>query len=195
MSVSLHLDLSIISPHNKNGYRLRQSCNTGSIHACKCTVAVCGRHLSKQPVRWDDGGRAGERFLMRQKNSDGAEVVWNDPEEGHIQRPPSGVHCSVCSCSPGKPYLVVEIYGRSCGGLHLHALTLHLILRSTNPVICFGSYSTVLQAISTTRTTRSCFLHWELRKTFWLLTQSLKTWLGLSATSVPLCFGLWETCT
>lgn len=51
---------------------------------------------------------------MRQKNCDGAEVVWNDPEKGHIQRPPSGVHCSVCSCSPGKLHLVVEIYGQSC---------------------------------------------------------------------------------
>lgn len=47
---------------------------------------------------------------MRQKNSDGAEVVWNDPEEGHQQRPPSGVHRSVCSCSPGKLSLAVEIH-------------------------------------------------------------------------------------
>lgn len=39
-------------------------------------------------------GRAAERFLMRQKSSDGAEVRRNDPDEGHIQPPPSGVHHS-----------------------------------------------------------------------------------------------------
>lgn len=41
---------------------------------------------------------------MRQKNSDGAEVVWNDPEEGHIPRPPSA--------AAGKLHLLVEIYGK-----------------------------------------------------------------------------------
>lgn len=40
--------------------------------------------------------------------------MWNDPEERHIQRPPSGVHRSVCGCSPGKLRLLVLIRGQSC---------------------------------------------------------------------------------
>lgn len=92
---------------------------------------------------------------MRQKNSDGAEVVWTDPEEGHT--PPSGVHCSVCSCSPGKLHLLVEIYGQAVAGLHLHAPTLHSYLHNANQVICFGSCSTVPRVISTARTGGNCF--------------------------------------
>ena len=37
--------------------------------------------------------------FVRQKNGDGGQVVWNDPEEGHVHRPPSGVQLSACSCS------------------------------------------------------------------------------------------------
>lgn len=72
---------------------------------------------------------------MRQKNSDGAEVVWNDPEEGHIQRPPSGRHRSGCSRSPGKLHLVVE---RAVAGLHLCAVTLRTGTWSTSVRERFG---------------------------------------------------------
>lgn len=40
----------------------------------------------KQPASGGDGGGAPPRILMRQKTSDGAEVAWTDPEEGHMQR-------------------------------------------------------------------------------------------------------------
>lgn len=121
---------------------------------------------------------------MRQKNSDGAEVVWTDPEEGHT--PPSGVHCSVCSCSPGKLHLLVEIYGQAVAGLHLHALTLHSHLHNANHVICFGSYSKVPRVISTARTGGSCFFILRIfgqkkKQTFGVGSRLKETWPSMTS--------------
>lgn len=45
---------------------------------------------------------------------------------------------------------------RAVAGVHLCALTLHLILNNTNPVICFSSYRIVPRVI-TTGIWKSCF--------------------------------------
>lgn len=110
----------IIYRNKKDEYRNIQSTtiNSGSFHACKCSCSCRiwrGCHLSNS--LWSEmmEEEREKRFVMRQKNSDGAEVMWKDPEEGHIQRPPSGSHRSVCSCSPGKLCLLVEIHGQCWG--------------------------------------------------------------------------------
>lgn len=134
MWASIYLDLVNYLLNFKDGSRNIQSVNTGSLRACGCMLPSQQPSV-EQPARWDDGGRASERLLMRQKNSDGAEVVWNDPEEGHIQRPPSGRHRSGCSRSPGKLHLVVE---RAVAGLHLCAVTLRTGTWSTSVRERFG---------------------------------------------------------
>lgn len=68
---------------------------------------------------------------MRQKNGAGAEVEWNDPEEGRLQRPPSGApRSSLTSKAPSAGGEFGMWHNSTCVPTAL-----------THALICFDSYS------------------------------------------------------
>ncbi len=73
--------------------------------------------------------------------------MWNNPEEGHMERPPSGAHCSVCSCSPGELHQVLEIYGQSCGSTPPACTNFAFNAAQKQAGICLSSNSTVTECL------------------------------------------------